>query len=56
MFTRRALTRPRAALAALAVLAFTCGALAVALRHEHARADCWREVAENGVAAAGNCR
>jgi hypothetical protein len=33
----------------LAVLAFACGALAVALRHEHAREECFRDAAEVGV-------
>jgi hypothetical protein len=35
---------PRALAAPLAVLAFPCGA--VALRHEHARAECFGDAAE----------
>jgi hypothetical protein len=33
----------------LIVVAFACGALAVALRHEHARVECYRDAAEVGV-------
>ena len=36
-------------MALLAILAFACGALAVALHREHARAQCYRDAAEVGV-------
>jgi hypothetical protein len=35
--------------ALLAFLAFACGALAVALYREHARAECFRDAADVGV-------
>jgi hypothetical protein len=33
----------------LIVLAFTCGALAVALQREHARAECLQDAADLGL-------
>lgn len=45
----------RALLVALAVLAFACGGLAVAWIVERDRGDCWRELAEEGLTAAGRC-
>ena len=45
----------RGLLVALAVLAFACGGLAVAWKLERDRGDCWRELAEEGLSAAGRC-
>jgi hypothetical protein len=45
----------RTLLFALAVLAFACGGLAVRLMVEHRRADCWRDLAQEGVAPEGTC-
>jgi len=52
---RGAIRTHRALLAALAVLAFACGVLAVGWKHDHDRATCWRDIAEDGAAPEGDC-
>jgi len=47
----------RGLLILLAILAFACGALAVALWREHARADCWQAAVEEDLPQQrGDCR
>lgn len=55
MASRAGFFTHRALLAALAVLAFVCGGLAVAWKAERDRGDCWRELAEEGLTAEGRC-
>ena len=42
--------------AAVALLAFLCGVLAVAWRAEHRRVLCYQDMADEGLVAGADCR